>query len=164
MGLISDERTAIKSILSAVAGMGTVYSDRHNPNDEKSYKEKFVSGGHVNFAEIYLGGATESTDDQMGETSEDDVIQRTKRDNVWFIDLFYGFKYDATTPSEITFQNLVEAAENAFRFSQDLGGKCYKSYPLQRISAGLWQTTGNIVLCHKASWTITVRQLITNPN
>lgn len=162
---ITLERNEIKAQLEDVSGIGAVYLFKANPTDEEAFKAKFADQNSIiNFCEVTLSDGLENTDSEESVTSEDGEFQQIRKDNSWQIDLFYGYKYDETTPSELAFQTLIEAIEAQFRFLQDLNGQAFRSQPLQRVSAGLWQMAGGMVLCHKASWRLTVTQLIQNPN
>jgi len=165
MGQNANQRAEIKAQLQAVSGIGNVFTDRFNPTDEKTFKDRLVVNSVINFCEISLAEGTDDADTAgTSFNDEQDDTQQTTKTNYWLIELFYGYHYDATTPSENIFQDLIEAIENKFRFLQDLNAKADQSYPLQRTSAGLWQMVSGTVLCHKASWKFQVQTYIKNTN
>jgi hypothetical protein len=151
-----DHKNEIKAQLAAITGIGNVYDAPKNCMDEASFKDVFVKSGVINTVTFTRAGGTEKPD----TTEDDEIISTAKVDN-WTITFFYGFKDDAIAPSEYSFQGLIESIEDRFRFLQDLNSKAYRSYPLTRQYAGMWQVAGG-VLCHKAEWTLPVESRIIN--
>ena len=156
MSYYSDQRDEIKAQLEAVTGIGKVYTRQPNPTDEKSFKDAYVSSSKINSVIITrMDGSDNPENDALGSISEANEIIATGKRDFWLIRLLYGYDDHATTPSEDTFQTLVDAIEEKFRYLENLNNKAYFSYPLQRTQCGLF-VFFNSYLCHKAEWRLQV--------
>ena len=82
-----------------------------------------------------------------------------EKNDTWEITLHYGYHDEDTTPSDIAFNNLVDAIETKFRFLAGLNDKVYRSYPLQRVQAGLF-TMFSSFLCHRAIWQLKLQERV----
>ncbi len=160
MSRYTDQRDEIKTLLEAVTGIGKVYAKNPNTADEKKFKDDYVSSNVVNAAFITRADGAEDIGD-IGSMDETREIEITEKNDFWRITLLYGYN-DGGTPSEDTFQGLVDAIEDKFRFLQDLNDKAEFSYPLQRVVSGVFTFFGD-VLCHKAEWRLQVESRIINP-
>jgi hypothetical protein len=153
-------RDEIKAQLNAVSGIGKVYNHRRHSADWASFLARFKdSNGFINVCWISRGDDTEGGTG-LGSTDEAGEITWVEENEFWEIEFYYGFKDDDDTgsPSEYGFNALVDAIETKFRFLQNLNGKAWASFPLNRISA----TMGMLgeVLCHHAAWRLKIQHRI----
>jgi len=161
--LYEDTRDAIETILNGVVGVGKVYkSPRHVTDWETFVKMHSTQERVVNVGWYSMASASDSITGTLAAVDDTDFIHYTERTEAWEIEYFYGFKDSDTEPSDFDFQLLVERIEDAFRFAQDLGDVAYQNLPLQRTFSGLWML-GNVVLCHRAAFRLTVIHRIQNP-
>ncbi len=161
MSRYTDQRDAIKTLLQSVSGIGKVYTKSPNTTDEKKFKDDYVVNGVVNSVFVVRGDGTETIGD-IGSVDETREIEITQKGDFWRITLLYGYS-DGATPSEDSFQTLVDAIEDKFRFLQNLNSTAEFSYPLQRVVSGVFAFFGDI-LCHKAEWRLQVESRIINQN
>ena len=163
--LYDNEKDEIYAQLAAVSGIGKVYKSRRYTNNWADFLTRFKdSNDKINVCWFWRDGGVDNTDNGIGWEDERELIEQVEEIDVWNIELFYAFKDDDTTPSELTFQNLVEAIRDKFRFLQDLNGKADKNWPLQLLGSGLWQFLGGGPMCHRALFQLRVRRVIVNPN
>lgn len=160
MSRYTDQRDEIKSQLQNVSGIGNVFTKRPNTADEKKFKDDYVSSNVINSAFISRADGRDDPEGDNGSVDETNEILITDKRDFWIITLLYGYS-DGATPSEDTFQGLVELIEDEFRFLQDLNDKAEFSYPLQRTTSGVFVFFGD-VLCHKAEWRLEVISRIIN--
>ena len=157
-----ETRDEIHTQLVSVSGIGKVFKSHRYVNDWATFLERFKSNGKINLCWFSLVSAPE-TGLGVGSTDETNELEFIERDETWRIELYYGFQDDDINPSEFDFMKLAEAIEDKFRFLQNLNGKAFRSFPLQRIGSGLWEFLSG-VLCHRAEWTLQIQERIQNPN
>lgn len=151
-------RDEIYTRLSGVSGIGKVFKSRRYAQDWTTFLARFKdTGNKINVCWFWLNSAMEDAPKTGSENSEGSFIW-TERDELWTIEMYYGFHDadDNSSPSEFAFQGLCETVETTFRFLQNLGGKAERSYPLERVSSGL-AMLGD-VLCHRAEFQLKVRR------
>jgi hypothetical protein len=145
-------RDEIKAQLNAVSGIGKVYKHRRHSADWGTFLSRFKdTTGLINVCWFSRVDDTEVASG-LGSTDEAGEIVWVQENEFWEIELYYGFKDDEDdgTPSEYAFNTLVDAIETKFRYLQNLNGKTWKSFPLNRTSS-TFGTLGE-VLCHRAVW------------
>ncbi len=150
-------RDEINTQLLAVAGIGKVYKSKRLVNDWNTFFTRFKDGsGNINVIWFSITEVTEELAEQGAEDEKGQIV-RLERVEMWTFELFYGLKDDDTTPSEFTFQTLVEAIQDKFRFLFNLNSTADRSYPLEIISA----TEGKLgdTLIHRAEFQLKVEHL-----
>lgn len=163
--LYENEKDEIYTQLASVTGIGKVYKSRRFTADWPAFLAKFKdANGKINVWWFWREGGADNVEGGIGWSDERDLIEQVEEIDVWNIEGFYGFQDHDTTPSELAFQNLVDAVRDKFRFLQDLNGKADKSWPLQLLGSGLWQFLGGGPLCHRALLQLRIRRMIVNPN
>jgi hypothetical protein len=164
MSIYSDQRAAIKAILDAIPGIGMVYDAPKNATTDDNFRTAFVKDAVVNTCWLSRQIGTDDVEKSLASKDETMEIEVTQKDDQWQITLLYGYQDDADNPSEYTFQALVDAIEDAFRFLQNLGNLVDLSYPLQRTVCGVFTFLNGTVMCHKAEWRLIVTKRILNTN
>jgi len=163
--IYTEQKNEIINILNSIEGIGKVYDCPKNPTDEFNFKNAFVKNGVINTCWITRQiGTDEPEDKPFSSKDESNEFLTTQKDDQWLITLLYGYKDDDNNPSEYTFQSLVDAIEDAFRFQQNLSGIVDVSYPLQRQTCGIFQFLNGTVLCHKAEWKLILTKRMINNN
>jgi len=150
-------RDEIATQLKAVSGIGKVYNHRRHSADWTTFLSRFKdTNGLINVCWITRVDDSESANG-IGSMDEAAQVTWVQEDEYWEIEFLYGFKDDDDTgsPSEYGFNTLVDLIEDKFRFLQNLNGKAYASFPLNRTGS----TFGMLgeVLCHRAVWRLRVQ-------
>lgn len=145
-------RDEIANQIKAVSGIGKVFNHRRHSSEWATFLNLFKdNNGLINVCWISRADDAE-TASGIGSEDEASQIVWVQEDEYWEIEFLYGFKDDDDngTPSEYGFNTIVDAVEDKFRFLQNLNGKAWKSFPLNRTSS-TFGTLGE-VLCHRAVW------------
>lgn len=164
-------RDQISTLLLSVVGIGKVYKTTRFVFDWGTFLSLNTVGGVVNVCWFDRSSNTETaTTGTIGSEDERSLIEWSEADEEWQITLLYGFNDDADagTPSTYSFQNLVEAIMDKFRFQQDLGlpATLYRSFPFTLSEAALFVMGATSVMCHRAVFRLRVQYRIesTQPN
>jgi hypothetical protein len=158
MGYYSVQRAEIKAQLQAVTGIGRVWETQKNATSIEQFKEFFQSGDVINACMINRRSG-EELENGVGSLDETNKLEWVEKNDTWEIELRYGFS-DSGTPSETTFNELVDAIETKFRFLEGLNDKSYRSYPLQRVQSGIFSFLSGLVMCHKAVWNLKIQERV----
>lgn len=135
---ISPIRTALKTLVSAVTGIGNVYDYHRHFETEGEVKALLVNSSRLHYWTVSLG-----PDDKF---IEEDIVGGSKAWITFMISGNYALK-DADA-SEKTFIDLVEDVLDALRADKTLGGVCIRTGNKRWIGPN-HVTVGN-VLCHHA--------------
>lgn len=145
-------RTEIFNILSSVTDIGKVYDYDRWATDWSAFINFFktiIAGKeHIRGFEIIRTSAPAAYDDNAEETTTHQYRIRG-----------YMSLKDADA-TEKTFNNLIEAIRDKFRFNFDLNGKCEFAGPVS-VDVVDVRTFGS-VLCHYCELTLPVRELYTS--
>jgi len=137
---LSDIRTQIKSVLESVDGIGTVHEYERWSNTWENFLEHFKDSNDR------INGWTIT---RRATPAERRTMPIVTRRHEFVIRGIYGLN-DADE-SELTFQDLVEAIQDAFEDQYNLGGYVENSGPLQ-VNVVEPRMFGK-VLCHYAELT-----------
>ena len=153
MSAYAATRDEIANQLKSVSGIGKVYNHRRHSSEWATFLSRFKdpATGLINVTWISRVDDSEAGNG-IGSMDEANQFVWVQEDEYWEIETLYGFKDDDDngSPSEYGFNTLVDAVEDKFRFLQNLNGKAYMSFPLNRTSS-TFGTLGE-VLCHRAVW------------
>ncbi|MFQ5896242.1 MAG: hypothetical protein ACE5JJ_10590 [Nitrospinota bacterium] len=139
-------RSQIKVVLEGVAGMGKVYDYSPYALTKSKWESLFLAGGRLHFWSI----TRERTAERPFASGQ------VERAHGMLIRAFYALDEDAASPSEKTFQDLLEAAASALRSSPTLNGAAESSGPPQ-VRLVDWRLFSD-VLCHYAEMALEVRE------
>jgi hypothetical protein len=134
---LSEIRTQIKAVLEGVSGIGSVHEYDRWFADWGKLIELFKTADNKIIGWMITRRKTTATRDTM---------PTIMRDHTFLIRGVYGLKDSAA--SELVFQDLVEAVQNAFDSAYLLGGNAINSGPMQ-ITLVEIRMFGS-VLCHYA--------------
>ena len=130
-------RTEIKTILSAVDGIGVVHDYVRWANEWSKFLDLFKdSNNKVNGWMI----------SRISTPSKRDNMSTLKRRHLFRMEGFYGLQDSSAT--EIVFQGVVEDIQDAFDSQYSLGGHALNSGPVQVII--IENRVFGKVLCHYA--------------
>jgi hypothetical protein len=115
MGYYTTQKAEIKAQLEAVSGIGKVYDTVKYAADLETFKTLFISNSKIN-AVMFTRMGGEELENGVGVLDEAEALQWVEKNDTWEITLHYGYHDEDTTPSDIAFNNLVDAIETKFRF------------------------------------------------
>lgn len=154
MPTLDQIRGAIVATLEGVSGIGTVHAYERYAREVSKFKELYVSGSGVAARVLGWHVRNVATSEKLLDTGRNYV------DNTWRLRGFMAVA-DADE-SEILMDNLFEAARDAFRLDDTLGGvvaSCNtgrdEDIGLQKTDSGPVMFAG--VLCHQINGKLTTR-------
>lgn len=145
---LEEIRAHIKSVLEGVSGIGTVHEYERWAADWTRYLALFKTSADK------INGWTIT---RRGTASVRDTMPTIMRNHTFIIRGIYGLK--DTDESELTFQALIEAIQDAFEDEYLLGGYALNSGPMQ-VNVVENRMFGTI-LCHFAELTLPVEERVT---
>ena len=153
----ADTKNEIISTLNLVSGIGVVYGSMKQAVDIKTLEDTFVTNGKYNVCYLQRLSAFEDDEIGIGSRDETDLAIIKQVVETWNITLFYAYKDSISTPSEFTFQALIDSIREKFRWLNDLNANAYKSYSVNFLATNIYETQSNVVLCHRADGKLIVK-------
>ena len=145
----STTRSAIKTLLESVSGIGRVHSHKQYSSDWASYKDKFIKNSKVNEWEIQRESFSKESRGSQARSGK--VKDKT---DVFVIRGFYAFT--SKPSSEEAFDLLIDLITDEFIQDRDLGGAV--EIIEDPITGEIFFARLGEVLCHVVEIRITVKE------
>lgn len=168
MSATDNIRAKLKADLEAVTGMGKVTDRPPMVTDWAAYLNRFTithpaDGAKKLICLAWLSRrAFQEAEIGKGSRDEAEAIVAVQRDETWEVVLLVGYQDDETTPSQFTFDTLVDRIADKWRLMDAVGlpDEVEESWPVQLEMAALF--TFGEVLCHRATMSIRIQRRITS--